>query len=210
MIIKSAGVSFIPPHVFAPADNVPASSASSPAATADTVSISDTARALQSRAQADTDTRGQWATALANRSTGIPQLVRADSALAGGVEDIQERLRLLLSERGLPSESNFSLSYDAAAKLFRVDGEPGVKAALEAELNASSPTPNAAAIREGYALLEDIDTGLAAVRAQYARDQAAGSDDVASRQHGFAYRFNLNMSGGALAVALALISKSES
>jgi hypothetical protein len=159
----------------------------------DSVRISDAARAL-----ADADAAGQWQAAIANRRTGIPQLVRVDTAFAGGVGDLQGRLRHLLSERGLDPNTTFNLSYDAATQSFHIDGEPAVRTALEAELNAASPTANATAIREGHALLEDIDSSLAAVRAQYARDRVAEAGDTVSGRDGVAYRLVLGMSAGML------------
>ncbi|WP_434151301.1 hypothetical protein ACR2R6_07010 [Methylocaldum gracile subsp. desertum] len=50
--------------------------------------------------------------------------------------------------------------------------------------------------------MNDMATGLAAVREQYARDRIAGGNDIASRQQGYADRFSLDMRAGILSIRL--------
>ncbi|WP_434151299.1 hypothetical protein ACR2R6_07005 [Methylocaldum gracile subsp. desertum] len=73
---------------------------------------------------------GQWQAALANRRTGVPQLVKVDSALAGGRGDIQGRLQQLLTDHAVDPNASFTLAYDAASQSFHVDGAPEAKAVL--------------------------------------------------------------------------------
>ncbi len=172
--------------------------AASAASVADKTTISQAAR----NRVAEESNDDQWLAALANRRTGVPQLIKADSALAGGRADIQGRLQQLLADHAVDPNTSFTLAYDAASRSFRVDGVPEAKAALEAELNSSHPSATGAAVREGYSLLSDMASGLAAVREQYARDQIAGGNDIASRQQGYADRFSLGMRAGILSTRL--------
>ncbi|MHB1099315.1 MAG: hypothetical protein ACYCZR_07140 [Burkholderiales bacterium] len=151
----------------------------SPAASSDTVILSDTSRRML-----DDDA---WKTALADR----PQLVNVDSAIAGGLRGVQSHLQQILDKHGLDGNAQFKLGYDAASQTFSVNGPSDVKQVLEAELNAVPPTASAAAIKKGYTKLDDLASSAAAVRKQYALDKAAGGYDAPSRQSGFAYRFSL-------------------
>jgi hypothetical protein len=162
----------------------------SPATYSDRVTLSNTARRMQ-----DDDA---WQTALA----GKPQLVNVDSAIAGGLRDVQSRLQQVLDKHKLDGNTQFKLSYDAASQTFSVDGPSDVKQALEAALNAVQPSANAAAIKKGYAKLDDLASSLAAVRKQYSLDMAARGNDVQSRQSGFAYRFSLDSQAQGLSYLL--------
>lgn len=167
--------------------------------TIDKINISDAAR---SRQLADIDTHGQWENTLAMQRSGVPQLINMESAIDGGIDDMQNRLQKWLSEQGFDANTHFSLTYDAANRLYQVEGTPELKGALEAELNNAMPSPLAAAMREGYALLEAQSSGLDGVRKQFALDQVADGHDVMSRLEGFAYRFSLDWSAERLSVHL--------
>ncbi len=195
MIVQAARVSPSNAHPPVRSDHSFQTGVASFSAPVDTVTISDAAR---SRQLADADTRGQWESALAMQRSGVPQLIDAESAIVGGTNDMQSRIQQWLTGQRFDTDTRFSLSYDAASKSFNVDGSPEVKVALEAALNSATPSPSAAAMRNSYALLEDMSSGLDAVRKQYALDQAAGGHDVASRREGFAYRFSMEWFAGHL------------
>lgn len=174
----------------------PQATTTSPASV-DTVSISDAARAELANQQNFATTSEQWQASLAMRRSGIPQLVKVDAAITGGVADMQGQLAQLLADKGI-SDASFALSYDAATQSFTVAGAPKVKAALEGELNSATPSATGSAIREGYALLDDLTSSLAAMHQQYPRDQAVSGNDATSRQQGFAYRLTLSMQDSVL------------
>lgn len=175
-------------------------------APADTVTISDAAQALLANQQSSATAGEQWQASLAMRRSGIPQLVKVDDAITGGVADMQGQLKQFLTNKGIP-DANFALSYDAATQSFQVTGAPKVKAALEGELN--TPSATGSAIREGYSLLNDLTTSLAAGRQQYSRDQAVSGSGTTSPQQGFAYRLTLSMQDGVLTPLLNELMQSK-
>lgn len=166
-------------------------------ASVDKVSISDAARVELANQQNSATASEQWQASLAMRRSGIPQLVKVDAAIAGGVADMQGQLKKFLAGKGI-SDASFALSYDAATQSFTVDGAPKVKAALEGELDSATPSATGSAIKEGYAMLDDLTSSLAAMHQQFLRDQAAPGNDATSRQQGFAYRLTLSMQDGVL------------
>lgn len=195
MIVNQVQGNAVPVYSSArPADRPPQVTTAS-LASAETVSISAAARAELAHQQSSAIAGEQWQASLAMRRSGIPQLVKVDDAITGGVADMQGRLKQLLANKGIP-DANFALSYDAVTRSFRVAGAQKVKAALEGELN--TPSATGSAIREGYSLLNDLTTSLAAVRQQYTRDYALSGSDATSPQQGFAYRLTLSMHDGVL------------
>lgn len=134
-----------------------------------------------------------WQAALAAGHARVPQLINTDEAAAGGLQDLQARLRGVLRNSGLDQNEKFQLSYDAANQSFHVEGGHAVKTALESELNGTPPTPFSTAFKDGYTKLEDIASSAAAVRTQYMLDHGMRQRDPPGGDRGHAYRFELVM-----------------
>jgi hypothetical protein len=144
-----------------------------------------------------------WQTAISSDPMAPPKLVNVDSAIAGGLADMQSRLQGLLAARGSDPSANIRLTYDAASQLFQVEAPTGLKAALESELNKQPQTLESAALRVGYMKLADMTVIADVARAKYAQDHDArliGSTDAGM---GAISRFSLVMRSGKLSYELA-------